>query len=439
MIKKRRFPKIFFGWWTVLGSGFLTMWGYGYYNYGFSAFFKPIASELGFNRAVTSVAASIGRFEGGFEAPLTGWITDKHGPRWIALFGVFIFGLGFILMNYVNSLWAFYLVWGAIIGTGVNVAFHVPMETAITNWFVKKRGLALGIKHMLTGLAGVLVLPLVAWLIVTQGWRMTCLAGGLLTILVGLPLTWFLLKQHRPEYYGLLPDGATADEQTADASQMVDRGVEYATEVQEVEFTLRQAMRTPAYWLLIVAHTCHSLVAPTITIHLIPFLTDTGIDPLRAAGMMAIMAFTSLPARLVFAFFADRLKRRHLRFLLGGTYFLEAVGITVFLLNQSIAMMYVWFIVYGSGMGAAWSLGSPVRARYFGRKAFGSIAGFSALFMTPIGIVAPVYAGWVYDTTGNYLTVFTLFAALLAFATVLMVLAIPPKPPTQITDVRKIV
>ncbi|MFC1943844.1 MFS transporter, partial [Chloroflexota bacterium] len=116
------------------------------------------------------------------------------------------------------------------------------------------------------------------------------------------------------------------------------------------------------------------------------------------------------------------------------------VGITIFLLNpESTFLIYVWLIVYGVGMGAAWTIDSPIRARYFGRKAFGSISGFSSLFTTTIGVVAPIYAGWVYDTTGSYITVFTLFAALLAFGTVFVSLAFPPKPPTQITDIRKIV
>jgi len=439
LIKRRRFPKIFFGWWTVLGGGLLTMWGYGYYSYGFSALFKPIASELGLSRAVMSVAASIGRLEGGFEAPLTGWITDKYGPSWPVLFGIFLLGLGLILMNFVDSLWAFYVVWGVILGTGLNVALHIPIDAAVANWFVKKRGLALGIRQVFTGLSGVLVLPLVAWLIATQGWRMTCLIGGLVMGLVGLPLSWFCFKQHRPEYYGLLPDGATEEEQAADANQMIGRGVEYTIEVEEVEFTLRQAMKTPTYWLLLVAHTGHLLLFPTISIHLIPFLTDTGIDPLMAAGMMGIMLLAGIPGRLVFALFADRLRKHHLRFLLGGAYFLQAVGVAVFLLNQSIAMIYVWFILYGIGMGAAWALSSPVRARYFGRKAFGSITGFSSVFMTPMGIVAPVYAGWVYDSTGSYITVFALFAALLAFATTLTFFALPPKSPAEVGDIHKFI
>jgi MFS family permease len=256
--------------------------------------------------------------------------------------------------------------------------------------------------------------------------------------IVGLPITWFGLKRHRPEYYGLLPDGAKAREHE-DASQLVGRGIEYAAEVEEVEFTLRQAMKTPAFWLLILAYASHSLAMPTINIHSIPLLTDMGIAPLRAAGMMATMVFASIPARLIGGILADRVAKKHLRFLMAGLFLLQAIGIAVFLLNQTVSMIYVWFILYGIGMGASLTLNTPMRARYFGRKAFGSIHGTSMMLITPAGVAAPIYAGWTYDTTGSYLTVFTLLAALLTFSAFLMCFVIPPKPPSQVTGIRKII
>ena len=438
MIKRNRFPKIFFGWWTVLASGILTLWGYGYQAYGFSALFKPISSELGFSRATTSVAASIGRFEGGFEAPITGWITDKFGPRWIVFSGVALISISLILVNWVNSLWTFYLVWGLILGTGVNIALSVPLDTAISNWFVKKRGLALSLKWIGSGLSGVIALPLISWLITVQGWRTTCVIGGLVMAVVGLPLAWFCLRPRRPEYYGLLPDGATTEDETTDISQMIDRGVAYAASAEEREFTIRQAIRTPTYWLLIAAQAIHSLVAPVINIHSIPFLTDRGIDPLKAAGIMVIMVASSIPARFMGGFIADRIGTNRLRFLMAGAYFLEGAGIAVFLLNQSMAMIYVWFVIYGIGFGTGLTVNSLIRARYFGRKAFGSIYGTSMMLLAPVGVLAPIYAGWVYDTNGTYLPAFTLFAILLAVAAIILPFARPPKPPAQVTDIRKI-
>lgn len=439
MIRRKKFPKIFFGWWTVLAGGIIALWGYGYQAYGISALFKPIASELGFSRATTSVAASIGRFEGGFEAPVVGWMTDRFGPRWIVFVGVFVISVALVLMYYINSLWAYYVVWGVLLGTGANIALSIPVDTAISNWFVRKRGTALSIKWMFSGLSGVIVLPLIAWMITVQGWRMTCVTGGLVMAVIGLPLAYFFLKQRRPEYYGLLPDGAKTEGEAADVDQMIERGVQYAAEFQEVEFTIKQVFRTRVYWLLLVINGCHALVGGAINIHTIPFLTDIGIDPLAAAGIMVVMISASIPARLLGGLVADRVKTSHLRFLLWGSYFLQLVGIGIFLLNQTVAMIYVWYVLYGFGIGAAYVLNPLLRARYFGRKAFGSIHGVTALILTPFGVVAPVYAGWVYDTTGSYISAFTLFAGLLAFAIVLITFAAPPKPPAVIGDIRKIV
>ena len=154
--------------------------------------------------------------------------------------------------------------------------------------------------------------------------------------------------------------------------------------------------------------------------------------------MMAIFVGASIPTRFVGGFLADRIKRRRLRFLMGGAYIIQAVGFAVFLLNQTLPMIYVWFILYGVGMGAGLGIMAPMRARYFGRKAFGSIAGSSRLLMTPVGIAAPIYVGWVYDTTGSYTTAFTVVALLLAVSGVLAAFIIPPKPPAEVTDIDKI-
>ncbi len=437
MIKRRRFPKIFFGWGTIVAGSWLNFWTSGVHSYGFSALFKPISSELGFSRAVTSVAAGIGRFGGGLEAPLTGWLTDRFGPRKVIIFGVFLFSLSLILMNFVNSLWAFYLVWGFLLGTGTNTSSGMPMATAIANWFVKKRGLATSLRWMFSG---VLVLPIITWLIVTQGWRMACVISGLVMLVVGLPLNWFWVRDRRPEYYGLLPDGAKVEAGLKeDTSQMIKRGIEYATEVEEVEFTVRQAIRTPAYWMLIIAQTAHGVGLSSLLMHFIPFLTDMGIDPVKAAAMVTMAGFAGIVSRLIIGPLADRVKKGYLRFLFGGACFLQAGGIALFVLNQTMAMVYPFLILYFTGMGVILILIPLIGGRYFGRKAFGSIHGTSMMFTTPVGILGPIYFGWIYDTTGSYITAFTLIAVFLAIGAVLIFLARPPKPPAEVTDIRKIV
>ena len=438
MIKRRRFPKIYFGWWTVLAGGIIALWGHASHTYAISALLKPISTELGFSRAAVAVATSIGRLEGGLEAPLTGWISDKYGPRWLILAGVLMMGLGLILMNSIQSLWAFYVVWGVMIGTGVNISLTVPLRTAITNWFVKKRGIALGTQMTLSGLAAPIGLPIIVWLIINQGWRMSSVIGGVVMLLVCFPLVWFFVKQHGPEYYGLLPDGATVEEETSTTKQVVERSVKYAAEVGEVDFTLKQAMRTPAFWLVAFALNGTSLTGPALTLHAIPFLTDRGIGPLVAAGMLAMRLTVGLPVRFFGGVISDHISKRHLRFIMSSGYLLQAVGTAIFLLQPTLAMIYVWFILDGLGQGAVIAIYPLMVGRYFGRKAYGSIFGLTTALMTPASIVAPIYFGWVYDTTGSYISAFKLVTVMLAFSGTLAALIRPPKPPAQITDVRRI-
>ncbi|MFH1382245.1 MAG: MFS transporter, partial [Chloroflexota bacterium] len=118
---------------------------------------------------------------------------------------------------------------------------------------------------------------------------------------------------------------------------------------------------------------------------------------------------------------------------------LQSAGIAFFVLHQTIAGVWVFFILYGIGMGIAYGVVNPLTPRYFGRKAFGSIRGFQTLFQTPAGVIAPVYVGWVYDTTGSYRTAFAVMAAVMALAAIIMPFAAPPKAPARVTGIHDIV
>jgi MFS family permease len=445
LLAKLNPARVFFGWWTVIGGGILALWGYGYSAYGISALFKPISEELGFNRTATSVASSIGRFQGGIEAPLTGWITDRWGARWVIFTGISIVSISLILMKFINSLWAYYVVWGVGVATGTNIALSIPMDVTISNWFVKKRGLAISIKWVFSGLSGVVVMPLIALMISLYDWRQTCLIGGIVMAIIGLPISLFLVKSRRPEYYGMLPDGARiAEEVQANRENLVEKGAQYAFEVKEIEFTVRQAMKTIPYWVVFVEQAVNQLFTPVMSIHCIPFLTDPppggiGIDPVKAATMMSIWITASLPTRFLGGLIADRIDIKYMRFLITAAFIMQVSGLLAFLHYHSISMIYVWFILYGFGNGLVSTVNPLLRARYFGRKALGSIQGISAMLMTPIGVVAPIYAGWIYDTTGSYMQAFSSFAVALGVATVLSIFVIPPKAPDEITDVRSIV
>jgi len=418
--------EVFIGWWTAFASGFLCFWGFGYTVYGFSALFKPISQELGFSRTATSFASSLTRLEGGLEAPIVGYLSDKHGPRLLVQIGVLIAGVGMILMYWVNSLWSFYVVWAVIIANGINISLGMPLDVALANWFIKKRGIVMSIKQVFSGLSGTFTLPLIMLLIVTVGWRMTCVVGGIVMIVIGFPLVHFFVKKHGPEHYGLLPDGAKAE--ISENEDTIDAVEKYALEAGEVDFTLQEAFRTKAFWMIIISYSFHGALYPVMNIHCIPFLTDMGMAETRAAATMAFYVTSSIPARYLGGLIVDRTSTNNIRFYLAAAFMLQAIGVTLFLFNQqSMFILYTFFFLYGIGMGAAMPMTPVMRARYFGRRHFGKIAGFSRALNMPIGFMGPIAAGWIFDASGTYILAFILLAILLAVSSFIIAIATPPK------------
>ena len=437
MINRKKFSEIFPGWWLNIVTGLYTGLGHGFYSYGVSVLFKPLSIDLGLNRAGTSWATGIGRLQGSAEAPITGWLCDRFGPKWVIVTGTFIAASGLLLMYFIRSAWAYYLVWGVITAIGMNLALTIAVDKALTDWFIRKRGLALGIRFVIIGGCGVIVLPIVSWLVTTYDWRVTCLIWSMV-MFTGIPMMWRFVKQKRPEYYGLLPDGVKVESGgNTDLNTMIDRGVEYAAEYDEIEFTLRQAMKTPAYWLITLSWIFAMAVAGAINTHCIPLLTDMGIDENIASGMMAMMVFFTIPARFVAGVLADRVRKDRMQFLVAGTFILQALGIGIFLLHQSVVTVYVLLVLYGFGTGAPTPLRLTMGGRYFGRKAFASIQGTSMVLTSPVALLSPVYAGWVYDNKGTYIPALTAFMVMIVIAAILMCLMRPPKAPEQVTDVSK--
>lgn len=244
------------------------------------------------------------------------------------------------------------------------------------------------------------------------------------------PVVLALIKQKRPEYYGLMPDGAKI-EPGSDPTTLVDKGKEYASHVHEIEFSFRQVLKTRTFWIVGASYFVFNLVYGGVTLHVIPFLTDMGIDKIAAGGMMSMMSFISIPARFLSGVFADHVGKKFLRFLLAGSFTLIAVGISIFLVAPHLASVYVMLILYGLGYGSITPLIIFILGRYFGRKAFGSIFGVCMVIQAPASLLAPSYSGWVYDTTGSYAGAFMVFVAFSALVALALCFASAPQPPSE--------
>jgi cyanate permease len=327
----------------------------------------------------------------------------------------------------------FLLIWGLVIGTGFVLGCTIITDKSIVNWFIKKSGIALNTKFAIQSLSGLLLLPLIAWLVTNHGWRITCVIAGAVIAVIGSTLVWFFVRPHPPEHYGLLRDGENKQTET------VGPETRSPAQTEAVEFTLKQTMKTPTYWLMISLAYISGMVMPIMGAHCIPFLTDKGISPVQAAGMMGLMTTVSVPSRLATGFIIDKIATRHMRYILMAGYFLQATGVALFLLHRTTPMIYVWFILAGLGGGISQSVNLPLWARYFGRKAYGSILGSMMAMNMPIGLAAPIFVGWIYDTTGSYMSIINWMAPLLLITGFVAYFILPPKPPEVADSARMVI
>ncbi len=413
MSKINKPSKVFAGWWTVAACSIVGFLGVGIVGPGLSVFFKPISTELGLTRAVASIASSLQSVGQGISGPVAGWATDRFGPRKIMLIGIALLALGLAAMSLVNSLWSFLVVWGLLVGVGFSFGCTVVTDTAIVRWFVRKSGIAINTKFAVQSLSGLALLPLLAWLVLTRGWRPATLIAALVIAFICIPVVWFAVRPHRPEYYGLVPDGDSA------AGSREVRTTAETVSGATAEFSLREATRSHVYWMMIFITYLAGAAAPIMGVHCIPFLTDAGIASVEAATIMSIVPTASIPARLLTGYLVDRVSVPRMRFLMAFGFALQSAGVMVFLIGHGTGMIVVWFVLFGLGAGITQSVQIPLWARYFGRKAYGAILGSTMAMNVPVALVAPVYVGMVYDRSGSYMSVIVALAILTAAAGIL--------------------
>ena len=188
---------------------------------------------------------------------------------------------------------------------------------------------------------------------------------------------------------------------------------------------MRQALGTPAFWLIALAHASSSLVPSALGIHLIPMLTDSGLTLSMAAVVVTTYAFFQIPFRVIGGYAGDRLPKPLVLFVFSS---LMSLGVLVITANQGIFSLFLFVVLYGVGLGARTTVFNAIRGEYFGRKAYATILGTSQLAVSVSGIAAPILIGYMFDTFGSYVVPFTGIAILSLVGTTPILLAKKPTP-----------
>ena len=416
--------KIFYGWWIVLATNIICMLGFGTWLYSFGVFFKPMSAEFGWTRAMTSGAYSFRNIQGGIASPIAGWAVDKYGARIVIIIGAIISGLSFCLMPFIKSIIDFYLVYGILLSAGMSAMLYIPAWTVIAKWFKKHLSRALAVLATGAGIGGFICAPAAAYLIEHYGWRMAFVVFGVVIWIVVIPLA-FLVKDN-PEDMGLFIDGENPDE----AAQKENEPREISGENNEpipgqVDFTLKQALVSSSFWMLSLSFFFQGVSHSTVTVHMVPALTDAGISEARAAYGIGLLTSASIIGRLGFGYLGDYFSKRYLFIV---TYLFMAAGMIVLMYTRTMDMVYLFVLLFGIGFGGNVPLMPGIRTEYFGRSALGAIQGFMTPVMMLAGAIGPIFAGYIYDKTGSYHISFMVTGVLTFFAAVAIFFARPTLP-----------
>lgn len=410
--------RVFFGWWIVAATFLLGSVGGAVFFLGFSAFFLPLEREFQVPRATLSLVVGLASLEGAILGPFQGMLIDRFGPRRIMLAGITLVALGYVLISTTHSIVLFFLYYIPFIAVGMSTAVTTAPIVTVGNWFVRKRGIALAIAMSGFGLGGVLVTG-TNQLIESLGWRGAAVVIAIIIAAVGFPAT--LLMRHRPEQYGQRPDG------DKDAASAAVAEADRPSRLRETDFSVKQAIRTRAFWFLATAEAFRMFVISAVGAHFIPAMVDKGFSSDTGASLLAMFGFLTLPARLFFGVLSDRFPKRIMS---GSLLALGACAMVLFSMTEGIGWVVVFVVVYAMAWGGGGGfMMLAIRGEYFGRKKFATISGLGSTVSLIGSISGPILAGLVYDLNGSYFLAFLAFAGSLTMSAVFMFLARRPAPP----------
>ncbi len=375
-------PKLFYGYIVVAAAVLILTITQGTY-YSFGVFFKPLAEDFGWTRAMTSGAFSLLVLLHGFLYIFTGRLNDTIGPRFVLTVTGFSLGLGYILLSQINTLWQLYLFYGVIVAVGMSGGY-IPMLSTVSRWFVKRRGLMTGIVAAGTGLGTLLVPPVANWLISEYDWRTSYMVMGIASIIVIVIAAQFLRRD--PSQVGQLPYGQEEEKVKG-------------TNPAPIGLSLREALRTRSFWIFALAMSSFGFCLFVIMVHIVPYATDIGISVTKAASILAVIGASGIVGRVSFGGLSDRLGNKR-TFII--CFVLVAITLILLMVAKELWLFYLFAAVFGLAYGGWATVMAPLVADLFGLRSHGVILGSATFGATIGGAIGPIVAGSIFDVTGSY-------------------------------------
>ena len=394
-----------------------------------------IIEDTGWSLSTLSLAVTAGTWCSGILAPFAGRLADRYGPRPLMTIGLIVVAGALFALSTVSTstLWQFFAAY--IIGRAISNPFLIGLvpRTATVNFFRRRRNITLSIAGMSRPIGGAINIQIISLVAVSHGWRASY--GYLAVFMLILAVPVFFIMRRSPEEIGLLPDGARpVPNPTLSGNAPADRRAPVPPPPElapEFSWTVREAMRTRAYW-CIAGTAMFAIVASAGSGYiLVPFLVSEsgpGLSNPQAAGVGSLGAVLAMTT-LVWGFLADKFGPRQCMVLT----ITGAVLSQLFLMTavDSLLTAYAFAILWGFFSNTVGTLEHMLLAQYFGRGSFGAILGSLGPMQTTALGVAPIFGTFLYTTTDSYTVVFSVLAAMYTVSGLLIFFAKAPKLPPR--------
>lgn len=387
---------LFYGWWIVI-SGLCANFAYAeQFNSSYGVFVQTISLDTGWSRTALAGVSTLTRFPEAIATSLLGPFVDRHGARWLVAGGGLIVSGSFIALSAIDELWQLYLYKGLVMAAGA-AGLGSFIGVTVSNWFITKRGRAIGFISMGTGLASATMPLLGAFLIELWNWRQAWFAMGFLVFVMIIPASIFFRR--RPEDLGLRPDGlkpGQADERPLGAREARRR---VALLAADVVWTRGALLRNLTLWAMVFAWGIAGLAVTATNLHLVPYLSDLGYPlAVAAAGvsLRAVLAFLTSP---LWGFMVERVP---IKAAAAAQFLCKAASMLLFLVSPTPIGLITALVLYGIGTAGSQVLQETIWANYFGRISLGVVRSIVYPLQSFIAALGPLLMGLAFDFSGSY-------------------------------------
>jgi MFS family permease len=407
---------LFYGWWIVAAGTVILFVSSGIGFYGHGVILDPLRNQHGWSKATISSAITLYFFATGVFGLLIGRLIDKFGPKWFLVIGSLVMGSGFVFLSRISATWQLYAIY-LFLAVGFSSTSLIPVNTLITNWFIRKRGFAMSLANTGLSMGGIVLVPLAVYMISGWGLQVALPVLGAIFCVVIIPTALFFIKR-RPSDLNQFPDGTPPDDPGAQRSASP-----LNVETQMRVWTRRQAVRTVTFWAIVVAFLMALGGQIAFLVHQVSFLSRY-LGTAGAATAVSLTAGASIAGRLFLGTFVDRCDKRYVTMV---CFLIQGVAVMALANYNHVVVLYLGTFAFGLTMGSIIMMQSLITGECFGLKSFATVSGIAGLFTMSGAAFGPMLAGYIYDVTDSYRMAFMIFAVLSILAMVVIWFARPPK------------